>query len=146
MEQCYHQSGLGRPPRNPSGIFRAFLTMRMKGVRSLRKLTRMLDIDKRIRKICFIKENQKGYTRSVMSRFSKRVRQDNLNKIIDQKVIDLLKSQQTTEVDVFFDAFFIKSLVRIRNPSVNQIGFSDNEAIFPSSEYGLLLFKKLVVV
>jgi len=40
---------------------------------------------------------------------SKRVRQDNLNKIIDQKVIDLLKSQQTTEVDVFFDAFFIKA-------------------------------------
>ncbi len=101
--------------------------MRMKGVRSLREMTRILDTDKRMRKICLIKENQKGYTRSVMSRFSKRVGQDNLNKIIDQKVIDLLKSQQTTEVDVVLDASFIKAW-SIRHPSDNQIGFSDIEA------------------
>jgi hypothetical protein len=83
--------------------------MKMKAIRSLREMTRILNTDLRIRKLCLIKDNQKGYTRSVMSRFSKRVGQNNLNKIIDQKVIDLLKSQQTTEVDVFFDAFFIKA-------------------------------------
>ncbi len=101
--------------------------MRMKGVRSLREMTRILDTDKRIRKLCFIKENQKGYTRSVMSRFSKRVGQDNLNKIIDKKVIELLKSQQTTKVDVVLDASFIKAW-SIRHPTDNQIGYSDTQA------------------
>jgi hypothetical protein len=101
--------------------------MRMKGIRSLREMTRILDTDKRIRKLSFIKENQKGYTRSVMSRFSKRVGQDNLNRIIDQKVIELLKSQQTNEVDVVLDASFIKAW-SIRHPCDNQVGFSDAQA------------------
>lgn len=90
-------------------------------------MTRILNTDLRIRKLCLIKDNQKGYTRSVMSRFSKRVGQDNLNKIIDQKVIELLKSQQTNEVDVVLDASFIKAW-STRHPTDNQIGFSDDQA------------------
>jgi transposase len=127
IKQCFHDSGPGRPPRNPSGIFRAFLIMRMKAIRSLREMTRILNSDQRIRKLCLIKDNQKGYTRSVMSRFSKRVGQDNLNKIIDQKVIKLLKSQQPNEVDVVLDASFIKAW-STRHPTDNQIGFSDAQA------------------
>ena len=59
-----------------------------------------------------------------MSRFSKRVSQDNLNKIIDQKVIELLKSQQTQEVDVMLDASFIKAW-STHHSADNQIGYSD---------------------
>jgi transposase len=124
LKQCFHIKGPGRPPRNPSGLFRAFLIMRMKGIRSLREMTRILDTDQRIRKLCLIKDHQKGYTRSIMSRFSKRVGQDNLNKIIDQKVITLLKTQQKSEVDLVLDASFIKAW-SIRHPTDNQIGFSD---------------------
>lgn len=62
-----------------------------------------------------------------MSRFSKRVGQDNLNRIIDQKVIKLLKSQQSNEVDVVLDASFIKAW-STRHPTDNQIGFSDAQA------------------
>jgi hypothetical protein len=101
--------------------------MKMKGIRSLREMTRILDTDKRIRKLSLVKDKQKGYTRSVMSRFSKRVGQDNLNRIIDQKVIELLKTEQTTEVDVVLDASFIKAW-SIRHPSDNQVGFSDADA------------------
>jgi len=46
--------------------------MRMKGVRSLRELTRILDVDKRIRRLCLIRDGQRGYTRSVLSRFTHR--------------------------------------------------------------------------
>ncbi len=127
IKQCYHASGPGRPPRNPTGIFRAFLVMRMKAIRSLREMTRILNTDLRIRKLCLIKDNQKGYTRSVMSRFSKRVGQDNLNRIIDQKVIKLLKGQQSNEVDVVLDASFIKAW-SIRHPTDNQTGYSDADA------------------
>jgi hypothetical protein len=62
IKQCFHASGPGRPPRNPSGLFRAFLIMQMKVVRSLREMTRILNTDQRIRKLCLIKYNQKGYT------------------------------------------------------------------------------------
>jgi len=90
-------------------------------------MTRILNTDQRIRELCLIKDNQKGYTRSVMSRFSKRVGQENLNKIIDQKVIKLLKTQERSEVDVVLDASFIKAW-SIRHPTDNQIGFSDAQA------------------
>jgi len=83
--------------------------MKMKAIRSLREMTRILNTDQRIRKLCLIKDYQKGYTRSTMSRFSKRVGQYNLNRIIDQKVIKLLKSGQNSEVDVVLDASFIKA-------------------------------------
>lgn len=90
-------------------------------------MTRILNTDQRIRKLCLIKDNQKGYTRSVMSRFSRRVGQDNLNKIIDHKVIKLLKTQQNNQIDVVLDASFIKAW-SIRHPTDNQIGYSDPQA------------------
>ena len=80
--------------------------MRMKAVRSLREMTRILNTDPRIRQLCLIKGSQKGYTRSVLNRFSKRVGEENLNKMIDSKVTKLLKEQQSREVDVVFDASF----------------------------------------
>jgi transposase len=120
IKQCYHDSGSGRPPRNPSGLLRSFLVMRMKAIRSLREMTRILNTDHRIRKLCLIKDNQKG-------RFSKRVGLENLNTIIDQKVIKLLKTQERSEFDVVLDASFIKAW-SIRHPTHNQIGFSDRQA------------------
>ena len=62
-----------------------------------------------------------------MSRFSKLVGQNNLNRIIDQKVIKLLKIQQSSEVDVVLDASFIKAW-STRNPTDNQTGYSDADA------------------
>ena len=99
----------------------------MKGVRSLREMTRLLDVDARLRKLCLIKKRETAYPRSVLSRFSRKVGEDKLNKIIEEKVIKLLKQNDAKEVDVVFDASFIKAW-STRDPLDNQKGYSDMEA------------------
>ena len=63
--------------------------MRMKGVRSLKEMTRLLDVDPRLRKLCLIEQAEAGYPRSVLSRFNRKVGEDKLNKIIDEKIIEM---------------------------------------------------------
>lgn len=70
---CVHACGAGRHPRNPLDLFRAFIAMRMKGVRSIRKMNRLLNVDFRLRTLCLVEESENGYPRSVLSRFAKRV-------------------------------------------------------------------------
>ena len=65
--------------------------MRMKAIRSIRELTRILDVDQRIRWLCLIKEDEGGYPRSVLSRFTHRVGAERLRLIIEEKVILLLR-------------------------------------------------------
>ena len=99
----------------------------MKGVRSLREMTRLLDVDPRLRKLCLIKLGQAGYPRSVLSRFICKVGENNLIKIIEEKVVTLLEQNEAKEVDSVFDASFIKAW-STRDPLDNQKGYSDMEA------------------
>ena len=101
--------------------------MRMKGVRSLREMTRLLDADPRLRKLCLIKKKQAAYPRSVLSRFIRRVGEYNLARIVEEKVINLLKRNEAKEVDSLFDASFIKAW-STRDPLDNQKGYSDEDA------------------
>ncbi len=124
---CYHTTGPGRPPRNPLGILRALIVMRMKGIRSLRELTRILDIDRRLRRLCLIKKDERGYTRSVISRFTTRVGAETLQLIIEEKVVRLLRRARVEEADVVLDPSFIKAW-SIRHPDDGRIAFSDVDA------------------
>jgi len=101
--------------------------MHMKGVRSLREMTRLLDIDPRVRKLCLIKPGEAGYPRSVLSRFICKIGENNLIKIMEEKVSELLKQNDAKEVDSVFDASFIKAW-STRDPIDNQRGYSDMEA------------------
>jgi len=65
--------------------------MRMKGIRSLRELTRILDVDRRLTRLCLIQRDERGYPRSVISRFIRRVGTETLQLIIEEKVIHLLE-------------------------------------------------------
>jgi transposase len=124
---CFHSSGAGRPPRNPLGLFRAFIVMRMKSVRSQREMTRLLDTDPRLRRLCLVKANEKGYPRSVLSRFIRKVGEDRLTKIIEEKVVKLLRRNEVGDVDAVLDASFIKAW-STRDPLDNKKGFSDEDA------------------
>ena len=90
-------------------------------------MTRLLDTDPRLRKLCLIKKDEKGYTRSVLSRFIRKVGEDNLNKIIEEKVIKLLKNNATRDFDAVLDASFIKAW-STRHPLDSQKGYSDADA------------------
>ena len=127
IRRCFHVSGPGRPPRNPLGLFRAFIVMRMKGIRSLREMARLLNVDPRLRKLCLLDEDERGYPRSVLSRFTKRVGAERLGRIIEEKVVRLLKRNKAEEVDAVFDASFMKAW-SIRHPRDIRKGYSDVEA------------------
>jgi hypothetical protein len=101
--------------------------MRMKGIRSLRELTRILDVDQRMRRLCLVKEDEGGYPRSVLSRFTHRVGAETLRLIIEEKVAWLLRRSGVGEVDVVLDASFVKAW-SIRDPDDNQTGLSDPDA------------------
>lgn len=109
------------------GLFRTFIVMRMKGVRSLREMTRQLDTDQRLRRLCLIKPGEKGYTRSVLSRFIRKLGETRLIAIIEEKVVKLLKQNGSRDVDSVFDASFIKAW-STRDPLDNQKGSSDQDA------------------
>jgi len=109
------------------GLFRTFIVMRMKGVRSLREMTRLLDTDLRLRKLCLIKTGEAGYPRSVLSRFIRKVGETRLINIIEEKVVKLLKHNDAACVDSIFDASFIKAW-STRDPLDSQTGYSDREA------------------
>ncbi len=99
----------------------------MKGVRSLREMTRLLDADPRLRRLCLIKPAEKGYPRSVLSRFIRKVGEIRLINIIDEKVVKLSKHSSARDVDSIFDASFIDAW-STRDPLDNQTGYSDKEA------------------
>jgi transposase len=99
----------------------------MRGVRSLREMTRLLDTDLRLRKLCLIKKKETAYPRSVLSRFSGKVGEDRLTRIIEEKVVGLLKQNGAKQVDAVFDASFIKAW-STRDPEDNRTGYSDREA------------------
>ncbi len=99
----------------------------MKAVRSLREMTRILNTDQRIRRLCLVKDSQKGYPRSVLSRFIRKVGETRLINIIDEKVAKLLKRNSARDVDSIFDASFIDAW-STRDPLDSQTGYSDKEA------------------
>jgi hypothetical protein len=82
--------------------------MKMKTIRSLREITRLLNTDLRLRKLCLIKPAEKGYPRSALSRFIRKVEETRLIKIIEEKVVKLLKQNDAAYVDSIFDASFKK--------------------------------------
>ena len=118
--------------------------MRLKGIRSLRELTRILDVDRRLRRLCLIHGNQRGYPRSVISRFTRRVGADVLQLIVEEKVIHLLRSR-SREVDVLLDASFIKAR-SIRHPDNSRVAYSDPDALVGRNGRGYDLGYKLHVV
>jgi hypothetical protein len=117
--------------------------MRLKGIRSLRELTRILDVDRRLRRLCLIHGDQRGYPRSVISRFTRRVGADVLQLIIEEKVVRLLRSR-SSDVDLLLDASFVKAR-SIRHPDDGRIAYSDPDALVGRNGRGYDLGYKLHV-
>lgn len=99
----------------------------MKAIRSLRELTRILNVDRRIRRFCLLPDGERGYPRSVLSRFTRRVGAERPWLIIEEKVVWLLRMSRVEEVDVVLNALFVKAW-STRHPDNNRTGLSDADA------------------
>jgi hypothetical protein len=71
-------------------------------------MTRLLNTDPRLRRLCLTKPSEAAYPRSVLSRFIRKVGEEELTRIIEEKVVKLLKQTDAKDVDTVFDASFIK--------------------------------------
>lgn len=59
ISQQYHETGPGRPPRNPLGIFKALMIKQLRRIPSDRELYRRFWNDEALTTICDIEEHEK---------------------------------------------------------------------------------------
>lgn len=126
--EAYHRDGsMGRPPRNPMGIFKALMVKRLQQVPSDRELYRRLWNDSDLRMVCDLEDEQKPYHPSQLTRFRNRVGTKRLERIMKKLVRKLLKAGVISGETVVMDATFIKAYSK-RDPHENFRGSSDPEA------------------
>jgi len=126
LNEPFHPHGtVGRPQRNPFGIFKAHIIKRLKHVPSDRMLVRQMWKDPGLRKICNIEEDEAPYGIAVLSRFRTKVGSVRLSRIIDQTIRLLVEKGRIRGEAIALDSTFIKAYSR-RNLD-NKTGYSDPE-------------------
>jgi transposase len=126
--EAYHRDGsVGRPTRNPMGIFKALMVKRLQQVPSDRELYRRLWNDSDLRMVCDLEDEQKPYHPSQLTQFRNRIGTKRLERIMKKLVRKLLKAGVISGETVVMDATFIKAYSK-RDPHENFRGSSDPEA------------------
>jgi len=88
LMSAYHNSGAGRPPINPLGLFRFKIVLFLKGYRSQRALEREVVVDGRVRGICGFDEGIPSH--STIVRFERRIGFERLRNLVGHVVEDLV--------------------------------------------------------
>ena len=127
IKQPYHQTGAGRPPRKPLGIFKALIVKQLRHIPSDRELYRRLWNDEALRLICDIEEKEKPYHPSQLTRFRNKVGPERLESIMNSLIRELVKGGTIKEETHALDATFIKAWSR-RDMADDSHGFSDPES------------------
>ncbi len=127
IKQPYHQTGAGRPPRNPLGIFKALMIKQLRHIPSDRELYRRLWNDETLREICDIEEKEKPYHPSQLTRFRNKVGPARLTKIMNSLIRELVEGDIIKGETLALDATFIKAWSR-RDPADDSHGYSDPES------------------
>ena len=138
IQEAYHREGPGRPPRSPLGIFKAMMVKRLRHIPSDRELYRRLWNDPMLRMICDIKEREKPYHPSQLTRFRRRVGPERLKGIIGGLVGELIEGGIIRGETVAMDATFIKAYSK-QDFRDNRRGASDPDAMVgrDGRSYGL---------
>jgi len=127
IKEPYHQTGAGRPPRSPLGIFKALMIKQLGHIPSDRELYRRLWNDEALREICDIEEKEKPYHPSQLTRFRNKIGPDRLTDIMNTLINELLDSGIIKGKTLALDATFIKAWSR-RDPTDDSHGYSDPES------------------
>jgi len=127
ITQPYHQTGPGKPPRSPLGIFKALVVKQLKNIPSDRELYRRLWNDETLRTICDIEEHEKPYHPSQLTRFRHNLGPERLEEIMRSLLWELAEGGIVKGETLALDATFIKAWSR-RDPADDSHGLSDPEA------------------
>jgi transposase len=127
VSQPYHETGPGRPPRNPLGIFKALMIKQLRRIPSDRELYRRLWNDEALREICEIEEHEKPYHPSQLTRFRDRVGPERLEDIMNSLLEELGEGGIIKGETLALDATFVNAWSR-RDPGDDSHGLSDPEA------------------
>jgi len=127
IKQPYHQTGAGRPPRKPLGIFKALMIKQLRHIPSDRELYRRLWNDEALRIICDIEEKEKPYHPSQLTRFRNKVGPERLTDIMNSLIMELVEGDIIKGETLALDATFIKAWSR-RDPVDDSHGYSDPES------------------
>jgi len=127
IQQPYHQTGAGRPPRKPLGIFKALMIKQLRHIPSDRELYRRLWNDETLREICDIEEKEKPYHPSQLTRFRNKVGPERLTDIMNKLIMELVEGDIIKGETLALDATFIKAWSR-RDPADDSHWYSDPES------------------
>ena len=127
ISEPYHQSGPGRPPRKPLGIFKALIVKQLRNIPSDRELYRRLWNDENLRMICDIEERERPYHPSQMTRFRDHVGPERLEGIMKGLIMELIAGGVIKGDSVALDATFIKAWSK-RDLGDDSHGYSDPDS------------------
>jgi len=127
LERSYGRKQTGRHPRSLLGQFKTELLKRVARIEVYDELYRLLQNDRDLRMLCDIKEGEKPYHPSTLSRFRKRIGPEAFQHIMTHAVKQLDRIGVLDARTVALDATFIEAYSR-RDPKNSRRGLSDIEA------------------
>jgi hypothetical protein len=127
LERSYGRKRVGRHPRSLLGQFKTELFKRVARIENYDELYRLIENDEDLCLLCDIKEGEKPYHPSTLSRFRKRIGPDAFQQIMTHCVKQLDRMNILGIRTVALDATFIKAYSR-RDPKNSRRGLSDIEA------------------
>jgi len=127
LERSYGRKPRGRHPRSLIGQFKAELLKRVARIEGYDELYRLTENDWNLRLLCDIKQGEKPYHPSILSRFRKRIGPEALEEIMTHAVKQLDQMGMLDKRTVALDAAFIKAYSQ-RDPNDTRRGLSDIEA------------------
>ncbi len=127
LERSYGRKRVGRHPRSLLGQFKTELLKRAARIEGYEELYRLLESEKDLRTLCDIKEGEKPYHPSILSRFRKRVGLEAFQQVMTHAVKQLDRMNVLDARTVALDATFIKAYSQ-RDPKDTRRGLSDSEA------------------
>ena len=127
LERSYGRKRTGRHPRNLLGQFKTELFKRVARIEGYDELHRLLQNDEDLRMLCDVKEGEKPYHPSTLSRFRKRIGPEAFQQIMAHCVKQLDRIGVLDARTVALDATFIEAYSR-RDPKNSRRGLSDIKA------------------
>jgi transposase len=140
LMSAYHNSGAGRPPIDPLGLFRFKIVLLLKGYRSQRALEREVRVDDRVRRLCGFNKGVPSH--STIVRFERRIGFERLKNLVSRVVEDLVNCGFIKGLKVVLDSKPLEARCR-RDPENPTVGWLDREAKLGRGARGLIVGYKV---